>query len=449
MNKNVLVFGLGISGTSTTKALHKLGANIFVADSKEEEDLLDFFADTKDIPMTKFLGNSKIDLECIDIIVKSPGIKPNNPIIEEGEERNIRIVSDIELAYDISKSPRFVAITGTNGKTTTSYLVGDILKEAKENVHLGGNIGIGILWDLVNSKPNDYFVIEASSFQLEHTSSFKPKLSIITNLSPDHLDWHGTMDKYIEAKLKVLINQDESDFAVLNYEDEYLRSIGPKVKSKIVWFSSKRILEEGAYIEEGNIVYKNEKEKSLIIPLNQLQILGIHNAENALAALAAGICLKVDLETIRRALREFKGVAHRIEFVRELRGVKYYNDSKGTNSDSTIKAINSFENPLILIAGGYDKGTDFTDLLDSFNGRVKALILLGATREKIRDASLKAGFKNLTLVEDMKEAVAYSNKIGQPGDIVLLSPACASWGMYKNFEERGNDFKALVNSIGE
>ncbi|MFA5575990.1 MAG: UDP-N-acetylmuramoyl-L-alanine--D-glutamate ligase [Tissierellaceae bacterium] len=446
-NKRVLVLGLGVSGLSTVKALHSLGAHIVVSDKKTEEELVSFFQDIGEIYLEKHLATDNIDLEEVDLIVKSPGIPPSNPILFKANSRNIEIITDIELAYRISKTENIVAITGTNGKTTTTALVAEIFKEANYKTHVSGNIGVGILWDMINSDKDDFFIVEASSFQLENTIHFKPKVSLITNISPDHLDWHGSINNYIEAKKKIFINQDQGDFTVLNYEDEKLREMGKDINSNLIWFSSSRILDRGVYKNENNIVINDGKDEKAVIPCNELKLPGKHNLENVLGGVAIAWVMGVELEYIRRVLKRFQGVEHRIEFVRNINGRSFYNDSKGTNPDSTTRAIEAIEEPIILIAGGYDKGVEFDGLIASFRGKVKGLILLGQTKNKIREAALRSEFENIHLVESMEEAVNLSYKLALGGDNILLSPACASWGMYKDFEERGIDFKRLVHDL--
>lgn len=446
-NKRVLVLGLGISGLSTVKALHHLGAHIVVSDHKSEEELKEFFGKIDEIYVEKHLGTNNINLEDIDLIIKSPGIPPTNPILFKANTRNIEIITDIELAYRISNTENIIAITGTNGKTTTTALVAEIFKMAGHNVHISGNIGVGILWDMINSEKDHVFVVETSSFQLENTVYFKPKISLITNITPDHLDWHGSLNNYIDAKKKIFKNQDLNDFTVLNYEDESLRNMEKEINSNIIWFSSSQILEKGVYKKGENIIINNGKEEITVISCKELKILGKHNLENALAAIAIAWALGIDLKIIESTLKEFPGVEHRIEYVRSIGGISFYNDSKGTNPDSTIKAIEAIDKPIILIAGGYDKGIEFDTLIKSFHGKVRDIILLGQTKHKIQETALKHEFDNIHIAENMEEAVHVSYKIGVKGDNVLLSPACASWGMYNNFEERGIDFKKLVHDL--
>ncbi len=448
-NKNVLILGLGISGVSTAKALKKLGANVSIADLKKEEELKDYIAQIAGMDVNLFLGTNDVPLDGIDLIVKSPGIPLNIDIIKEAKERAIDVITDLELAYRLFPNRTYIAITGTNGKTTTTTLIGQLLKENGLKTHVSGNIGVGILWELINSNEEDVFVVEASSFQLENTSKFKPKISVILNITPDHLDWHGSYEHYISAKKKVFKNQTVDEHTVLNYDDPILRDFKDELKSKPVWFSVDNTLSKGVYIEENHIVINDGENVLRVMPVDEIQILGKHNLENVLASICVGWKMGLDVELMRNTIREFKGVEHRIEYVTTIKGVKFYNDSKGTNPAASIKAINAVKPPIILIAGGKDKGMAFDEFIQAFNGRVKELVLLGEAKEKIKNTALKYGFNRLHLVNNMKEAVFKSFQIAESGDSVLLSPACTSWDMYSSFEMRGKDFKKAVFHLKE
>jgi UDP-N-acetylmuramoylalanine--D-glutamate ligase len=448
-NKRVLVLGLGISGLSTVKALNFLESQIIVCDSKTELELRDFFKEISDIHIEKWLNKKDVCLQDIDLIIKSPGVPPTSEILLEGYRQNIEIITDIELAYRISPTDKIIAITGTNGKTTTTTLVGEIIKKANYDMHLAGNIGVGILWDMVNAKADDVFVIEASSFQLENTVSFRPQISLILNITPDHLDWHGSLENYIDSKKKIFQNQTERDFTILNYDDLIIRKMANDLKSNIIWFSVNEKLNKGIYIDGEDIVINDGENIIKVMAYKDIKILGKHNLENVLGSI--GIChsMDIDIKTIAQSIREFKGVEHRIEYVTNINGISFYNDSKGTNPESTIKAIEAIASPIILIAGGYNKGSEFDDLVKSFNNKIKDLVLLGETKEKIKEAAERAGIINIHLVKNMKEAVKLSYSLGESEDNILLSPACASWGMYNNFEERGQDFKNAVYALKE
>ncbi|RKD34297.1 UDP-N-acetylmuramoyl-L-alanine--D-glutamate ligase [Thermohalobacter berrensis] len=444
--KNILVLGLGITGVSTVKALDKLGANIVVSDSKREEELSDFIEKLKGIEIKYVLGTNDVNLKNIDLIIKSPGIPLNIPVIKKAKQMGIEVITDIELAYRISSNP-FVAITGTNGKTTTTTLIGEILKNSGKTCHVTGNVGIGILGELINSSKDDIFVIEASSFQLESTKYFKPKVSVIINITPDHLKWHKSFENYVSAKKKIIVNQDKEDYAVLNYDDPLLRNLKDETNSNIMFFSQKSELTKGVYLKGDYIVLNDGSKVIKIMPYKEVKIPGKHNLENAMASICASWIMGVKLDDIRRTLREFEGVEHRIEFVKTLSGINFYNDSKATNPDAAVKAVEAINKPIILIAGGLDKGNQFDDFIKSFNNKVKSLILLGETALKIKETAINLGFNNIYIVNSMKEAVNKAYDLSEKGDNVLLSPACASWDMYKSFEERGKDFKKAVYNL--
>ena len=448
-NKNVLVIGLGVSGISTIKALVRLGAIIWVTDSKSEEELKEVLIALKDIPIVEKLGVNDFDLREIDLIIKSPGVPPHIPIIKKAIDKGIEVISDIELSYRLRLCDNFIAITGTNGKTTTTTLVGEVFKAADYNTHVVGNIGRGILGELMDSKKEDIFVIEASSFQLEHTLYFKPKVSLILNLAPDHIDWHGSYENYINSKKKIFINQDTSDYTVLNYDDPILRSFKDEINSNIIWFSTNEKLHKGIYIDGDDIIINNGVETINFMPCKDMKILGRHNLQNVLACIGICISMGIDLNLKKSVISEFKGVEHRLEYVDEIKGIKFYNDSKGTNPEASIKAIEAIPSPIILIAGGYDKSSDFDEFISSFKGKVKTMILLGQTKYKIKESAKKNNFKDYHMVESLEEAVGLAYSLAKKGDNILLSPACASWGMFSNFEERGRVFKEAVFNLRE
>lgn len=448
-NKRVLIMGIGVSGVATIRALANLGAKISINDLKDEEDLKDVLEEIKDIDVEKYLGNTKIDLSEFDLIVKSPGIPPSNSILLEAKKNNIKIINDIELGSEFSNSENIIAITGTNGKTTSTILLGEILGAGDHNVFIGGNIGKSIIEKMFKSQKDDIFILETSSFQLENTINFKPKISLVLNIKSDHLDWHGSLENYINAKKKIFQNQDLNDYTVLNYDDRLLRSFEKEIKSNIIYFSIENKLDKGVYIDEGNIHINIQGENINLMPLDNLLLKGRHNLENILGSIAVAYLMGVHIDEIRNRLLEFKGVEHRLEFVVEKSGRKFYNDSKGTNIDSSIKAIEAIEAPIILIAGGYDKKIEFEDFIKAFKGKVNMLILLGQTSLKIKETAEENGFTENFLVSNMEEAVNLAYSLSQRGDNILLSPACASWGMYKNFEERGKDFKETIDRLEE
>lgn len=449
-NKEVLIVGLGISGLASIKTLNRLGAKISIADSKEEEDLEKALKSIGEIKFKQYLGDNikDLDLARIDLIIKSPGIPPRMELIRKAREANIPIITDIELGYLLAPTDKIISISGTNGKTTTTSLVGEILKEGNLNSFVVGNIGVGILQEIEKVKEDDILLIEASSYQLENTKNFKPRISLLLNISKDHLDWHGSYENYIKAKKKIFKNQDKDDYIVLNYDDEIIRSFSKEIEARIIWFSLDRKLDKGIYLDGENIIINNGRKKIKLMERSEVKILGRHNLENILGSIGIAYALALDPKIVKKAIKNFKGVEHRLEFVQEKKGVTYYNDSKGTNVGSSIKAIEAIDNPIILIAGGYDENSEFDNLIKSLN-KVKALILLGETKEKIRETAINYGFEKYYLVEDMKEAVELAYKLSSKGDSILLSPACASWDMYTSFEARGHDFKRLVLNLRE
>ena len=445
----ILIMGLGVTGESAARTLKGKTAGLFVFEDKPREAINKDLSD-KDL---KFLeirnGKPGEILEQIDLIIKSPGINPHHELLVEANKKGIPVYSDIELASRIYPGRTIIAVTGTNGKTTTTILAGEVFSNAGFRTKVAGNVGVGILQAMEYSEEGDVFIVEASSFQLENTENFKPKAAVITNITPDHLDWHGSLEKYIKAKYKVFANQNTEDYLVLNYEDPVLRSLEGNIVPKSIWFSSKRILDSGIFIEDGWIKARIWDVEKNIIPLSEVGIPGIHNVENIMAVIGLSLCIGVDASIVRKAVKDFKGVSHRIELIGTINGVRYYNDSKGTNPDSSIKALNALDAPVILIAGGYDKGSDFEELLKVFSPKGKALILIGATSKKIGAMANSIGIDHIEYAEDMKAAVSMAHQLSEEGDNVLLSPACASWDMYKNYEERGDHFRELVRELME
>lgn len=445
--KTVLVVGTGISGVAAVKLLAAQSADIILMDgnaSIEPETIAAKFPE--EIHYDLILGDlPEKALNRIDMAVLSPGVPTDLPFVVRMQESGIPVLGEIELAYICGKG-RVIAITGTNGKTTTTALTGEIMKAYYESVFVVGNIGMPYTEYAAKMLENTVTVVEVSSFQLETIHSFCPQISAILNITPDHLNRHHTMECYAQAKLRIAMNQNHKQTCVLNYEDEWLRKMAKDISADIVWFSSARELDRGVFLRGNAIIYRDEKETE-ICKTDELLLLGTHNYENVMAAVAISLKAEVPLEIIRKVLKAFKAVEHRIEFVRELDGVKYYNDSKGTNPDAAIKAVRAMEAPTIIIGGGYDKESSYEEWIASFGDKVKGLVLLGQTKDKIAQAAEEAGFTSVTKVEDLEEAVAEAAKQAKPGYAVLLSPACASWGMFKNYEERGNLFKKIVNDM--
>ncbi len=441
-----LIVGAGRSGIDSARLLRQLGETFVLYDGKTD---LDTAAVCERIGCEcRFLLGELHDgdLDGIDICVTSPGVPLFSDVLKAVAGKGIPIWSEIELAYRHDKGT-LVAITGTNGKTTTTALTYAIFKAWNAHTLLVGNIEIPYTGLALDSVDGGWTVAEISSFQLETMRTVKPKVSAILNITPDHLDRHGSMDGYIKVKESITQNQDSSDFCVLNYEDDVLRDFGGKAPCRVVFFSSARVLENGWYYRDGAIYLSENGSVTKLLDTDEVNLVGLHNFENIMAAAAMAHCAGVPLDIIRDAAKQFVAVEHRIEFVREKDGVKYYNDSKGTNTDAAIKAIDAMPGKTVLIGGGYDKHTDFTDWVRRFPGKVKKLILLGQTAQQIADTCDKVGFSDYVFAETLEEAVSLAHAAAKKGDCVLLSPACASWGMFKNYQQRGEMFKAFVRGL--
>ena len=453
-DKNVLVFGSGISGEAACALLLKEEAKVVLYDGNDKLNTEEIRAKIEggdsgslEIVLGTLEGEKKEALlDKLSLVVMSPGVPTDLPIVNEMREKGLPIWGEIELAYVFGKGD-VLAITGTNGKTTTTSLLGEIMKNYAQSSFVVGNIGNPYTSIALQTREDSVIVAEMSSFQLETIQTFRPRVSAILNITPDHLNRHHTMEAYIEAKENIAKNQTEEDTCVLNYEDDVTRVFGENVKAKVLYFSSQRILEEGIYLENGQIILAMNGEKTPICNIDELNILGTHNHENAMAAAGMAAAYGVPVDVIRRTLKEFQGVEHRIEYVAEKNGVVYYNDSKGTNTDAAIKAIEAMTRPTILIGGGYDKHSEYDDWVLAFKDRAKHLILLGATRNKIAECAKKHGYDKITFVSTLSEAVSLSAKMAESGDAVLLSPACASWDMFESYEQRGKMFKEYVNQL--
>ncbi len=466
--KKVLVFGSGISGEAASGLLLHEGAQVILYDGNEKLDKKEIIEKiTAESSQTaercgdagcvtgKSDGEERLTvvlgafpeelLDEISLTVMSPGVPTDLPVVNKMRAKNIPIWGEIELAY-VSGKGDVLAITGTNGKTTTTALLGAIMKNYKESVFVVGNIGNPYTSIVTETREDSVIVAEMSSFQLETVHTFCPKVSAILNITPDHLNRHHTMEAYIEAKERIAENQTEEEVCVLNYEDEVLRKFGEKTGAKVLYFSSQRKLNQGVYLE-GNTIICDMGEKIPVCDVSDLQILGTHNHENAMAAVAMAYAYGTPVDIIRKTLKEFAGVEHRIEFVAEKNGVVYYNDSKGTNPDAAIRGIRAMDRPTILIGGGYDKDSSYDEWINAFDGKVKKFVLIGATREKIAECARENGFIDIVMADSFEEAFEKCVEYAQPGDAVLLSPACASWGMFKNYEERGDKFKELVKQL--
>ncbi len=445
--KHVLVFGCGISGIGAVKLLEKHGAEVVLYDGNEKLDKEEVRKKLPEGAKAEIVTGAFPDglFEKTEIAVLSPGVPTDLPVVKAMKERGILVTGEVELAYEFGKGD-VLAVTGTNGKTTTTTLLGEIMKAYQDEVFVVGNIGNPYTVAADQMTDKSVAVAEMSSFQLETVAEFRPKVSAILNFTPDHLNRHHTMENYVNAKKNIAKNQTASDYCILNYEDERTREFGENIAAKVLYFSSRRKIEQGIYLEDDQIVWKYPDE-TVICSVDELKLLGLHNYENYMAAIAMAAVYGVPLGIIRKAVKDFQGVEHRIEYVTEKHGVAYYNDSKGTNPDAAIKGIQAMNRRTVLIGGGYDKDSDYTGWIKAFDGKVKKLILLGQTKEKIADAAESCGFHDYVLVDTFEEAVLLAARTAEAGEAVLLSPACASWGMFPNYEVRGRVFKEIVNSL--
>lgn len=446
MAKKALIIGAARSGLAAAAFLAQRGTEVVLTDTNEknrakcEEEL-------KDYDITYIWGEQPdIDEIKPDFLVMSPGVPLTIAPVKRARELNIPLTGEIELAYQNAKAP-IVAITGTNGKTTTTTLVGEIFKAAGKETGVGGNIGTSLLSESERISAGGVLVAEISSFQLETADKFKPKAAAILNLTPDHLDRHGDMAGYLAAKAKIFAAQDENDYLILNYDDEYLRPLAAQARGQVLFFSRKHILESGVYVHDDIVCAAFKDETIEICRAEEIMIKGAHNLENAMAAAALCLVMGIKVDIIAKVLKTFPGVEHRLEPVRTLNGVLYVNDSKGTNPDSTAKALEAYDRPLVLIAGGKGKGVSFLPLAELIKKRVKAVVLVGMAKYELKEALDQAGFSNYVLVDTFEQTVPAAQKIAHAGDIVLLSPACTSWDMFNSYEERGELFKKLVNAL--
>lgn len=445
--KKVLVIGAAVTGVPVVRQLNHLGAQIILNDSKRVDELKEVIEELEQLPIRLVAGGHPTELaeEC-DFVVVSPGVPLDIPLVQKAKALGKEVISEIELAFRLTSTP-IAAITGTNGKTTTTALLGEIMKADRRRTFVTGNIGHAMIQEVITARPEDIFVLEVSSFQLESTAAFKPKVSAILNITPDHLNRHKTMENYIDTKCKVFINQGDMDYTILNGDDPETSKLTGRPKCKVLLFSRKKEVTEGAYVENDHIVIRVANKKETILHKDKIYIPGNHNLENALAAALMAYCMGVKPSVIADTLESFKGVEHRIEFVREIEGVIYYNDSKGTNTDASIKAIEAMKRPTLIIAGGYDKGSEYDDFIGAFGDVIKHMVLIGKTADKLEETARRHGFVNIHKAKDLRDAVNKCHALAEPGDSVLLSPACASYDMFSNYEERGRLFKEYVREL--
>ena len=448
-----LVVGSGISGVGAVTLLSKYDTQIVFYDSNEALKPEDLQAKLPEGCKAECITGILPDevLETIDVVVLSPGVPTDIPMVNALRDRGAGILGEIELGY-LAEAGEVVAITGTNGKTTTTTLMGEIMKAHRgaEKVFVVGNIGNPYTLECMNTKEDTVTVGEISSFQLETIETFCPKVSAILNITPDHLNRHHTMEAYIEAKEAIARNQTGKDICVLNYDNEYTRAFGEVCPATPVYFSSHQVLKDGYYLKGDKIVKAvNGQEEELMDIHKDMNLVGLCNVENVMAAIAMAEGMGVPMDTILSVIAGFHAVEHRIEFVATRRGVDYYNDSKGTNQDAAIQGIKAMSKPTVLIGGGYDKQSEYDEWIESFDGKVKCLVLIGQTREKIAECARKHGFTEIRFADTYDECLRLCTKLAVPGDAVLLSPACASWGMFPNYETRGKLFKEYVNGLSE
>lgn len=445
-NKRVLVVGLGKSGVASALFLKAHGARVTVSDIKSGDELRNEIPALLDHGITvETGGHGERTFRGQDLIVVSPGVPVDAPLLQQARSLDEPVIGEIELAARFLPGP-IVAITGSNGKTTTTTLTGEILAAAGFPTLVAGNIGTPAISLADRATPETCIVLEVSSFQLETIQSFRPKVAVVLNVTPDHLDRHKTFETYADAKARIFENQRGDDFTVLNEDDPTCVAMAARTRAQVFWFSRQKEVKQGAWVREGNILFRNGSEQREIMQVSEIPLKGAHNLENVLAAVCASALMGCAPEKIREAVRDFKAVEHRLEFVVSIRGVDYYNDSKATNVDATIKALESFPANIHLILGGKDKGSDYGVLNDLLKQRVKRVYTIGAAAEKI-----ESQIKNVEVVhaETLENAIRRANAVAEPGDVVLLAPACASFDQFKNYEQRGRLFKEIVQALTE
>lgn len=449
MNREkILIYGLGISGISALKRLESENKTADIIDRKTREELQSVLDENGISNIKTYNTGDSIDMKQYVMLIKSPGIPNEDPIIVFARNSGVEIVNDVEYAYRNCGDSFLIGITGTNGKTTTTTLIGEMINQWRGNAVVTGNIGSGIMWDFKDMSDSDIGVVELSSFQLDGIRDFRTNISVITNISPDHISWHKTYENYIDAKLKIISNQTENDYCIINYDNDVLQSEIKDTQCKKLYFTTTNREIEGIYVNQNRIII-NVFKLEYVCNVDEISMPGLHNLENSLAAILAARIAGVDLESIRKVLVSFRGVEHRLEYVTDVEGISFYNDSKGTNTDASIKAINSFDPQVHIILGGMDKGEDFGLLVDNLEGNVKTASIFGETKYKLAETMKNNGFLDYEIFDTLKECIMSSFNNAKEGEIVLLSPACASWDMYENYMIRGNEFKNIVFELVE
>ena len=445
--KRVLVVGLGRSGVSSALFLKAHGARVTVSDAKAEDELRDQIPILLEQGITvETGGHGERTFRGQDLIVVSPGVPVDAPPLTQARALGEPVIGEVELAAQFLPGP-IIGITASNGKTTTTTLTGEIIKAGGFPTLVGGNIGTPAISLVADAKPETVIVLEVSSFQLETIQSFRPKVAVISNITPDHLDRHRTFQAYAEAKARIFENQQSSDFAVLNADDPTCVEMQSRIKAQVFWFSRKREVDQGTWVCDGEIVFRSSEIRLAVMPVSEIPLKGSHNLENVLAAVCAAVLMGCDPERIRGAVQAFRAVEHRLEFVASVRGVQYFNDSKATNVDATIKALESFPANIHLILGGKDKGSDYTVLNDLLRQRVKKVYTIGAAAAKIESEIRSAA--DIVHAETLQSALKRAAATAVAGDVVLLAPACASFDQFKSYEHRGRVFKDAVRALAE
>lgn len=447
--KKVLVCGMARSGVSAAQCLYELGARVTISDSKAEEKLAEALQPLEGMDIRRCLGDQAQpeDLESYDLAVTSPGIPMQAPILRAVQAAGVPLIGELELGAQVSRAPLY-AVTGTNGKTTTTTLIGEIFRNLGKTTYVVGNIGYPFTACALQCGEEDVAVAEVSSFQLETISTFHPHIAVMCNITEDHLNRHGTMEEYIRVKERIFENMGQGDYAVLNLDDPIVRGMAERIPCTPAFFSRRQEVETGAYLEGEEVVFSLNGHKKRVLRADEIRIPGEHNLENALAATALAMLAGVPAPVVRHTLKTFPGVEHRIETVRTVEGVTYINDSKGTNVDASIRAVRAMKVPTVLLAGGYDKHTDFLPLArEILASKIHTVVVLGDTAEQIERALRAVGFESILHAKTFEEAVLLARSCAREGENVLLSPACASFDMFQDYEERGRVFKEIVSRL--
>lgn len=447
--KKVLVCGMARSGVSAAQCLYELGARVTISDSKAEEKLAEALQPLEGMDIRRCLGDQAqpADLESYDLAVTSPGIPMQAPILRAVQAAGVPLIGELELGAQVSRAPLY-AVTGTNGKTTTTTLIGEIFRNLGKTTYVVGNIGYPFTACALQCGEEDVAVAEVSSFQLETITTFHPHIAVMCNITEDHLNRHGTMEEYIRVKERIFENMGQGDYAVLNLDDPIVRGMAERIPCTPAFFSRRQEVETGAYLEGEEVVFSLNGHKKRVLRADEIRIPGEHNLENALAATALAMLAGVPAPVVRHTLKTFPGVEHRIETVRTVEGVTYINDSKGTNVDASIRAVRAMKVPTVLLAGGYDKHTDFLPLArEILASKIHTVVVLGDTAEQIERALRAVGFESILHAKTFEEAVLLARSCAREGENVLLSPACASFDMFQDYEERGRVFKEIVSRL--